>query len=422
MEGVGNDESVATNVRANVLASVGQLEQTEVQQPILPFGATSLPTTAKSSSSNRRRAAYACHGFTLAGSSAKKLKKHRKRARQKQRKQDAQLVAVVPCDGISSSILNEYFVFVNGDVKNAPINPSINNSMNKPIKILSVAKGDLHAPQHHIEDPSKGLICRVNDNLDTASNFVLVPRSVALERTACLKMHATNLGICEALDAYESAARNTQPRGNQKHVVLEQEHDKYICTGTQVRRGGRGVDDMHYIMRSVDIDHNKNILKLFRGIEKLFDEWLETKQVGLVHAAIDLIDPEVFSDGQSQHARIYGGIASGRNVYLNAHRDEDFTFSAVTIHLKDCEYTITDPVVAYFCFPRLGIAVPLRPGDVLFFNPQEEHCVSSRCHSEDLIYCVSLYLKSANLGLNDNSIKLTPREKSCLAYFNANLK
>ena len=42
------DESVATNVRANVLASVGQLEQTEVQQPILPFGATSLPTTAKS--------------------------------------------------------------------------------------------------------------------------------------------------------------------------------------------------------------------------------------------------------------------------------------------------------------------------------------------------------------------------------------
>ena len=36
MEGVGNNESVATNVRANVLASVGQLEQTEVKQSILP--------------------------------------------------------------------------------------------------------------------------------------------------------------------------------------------------------------------------------------------------------------------------------------------------------------------------------------------------------------------------------------------------
>ena len=251
------------SVRANVLAYVRQLEQTEVQQPILPFGAASLPTTAKSSSSNRRRAAYACHGMTLAESSAKKLKKHRKRARQKQRKQDAQLDAVAPCAGISSSILNECFVFVNGDVKNAPINPSINNSMNKPIKILSVAKGklkgDLHAPQHHIEDPSKGLICRVNDNLDTASNFVLVPRSVALERTACLKKHATNLGICEALDAYESAAKNTQPRGNQKHIVLEQEHDKYICTGTQVRRGGRGVDDMHYIMSSSEELKNYSI-------------------------------------------------------------------------------------------------------------------------------------------------------------------
>ena len=40
---MGNDKSVTTNMRVNVLAFVGQLEQTEVQQLILPFGTASLP-------------------------------------------------------------------------------------------------------------------------------------------------------------------------------------------------------------------------------------------------------------------------------------------------------------------------------------------------------------------------------------------
>ena len=414
------DESAATSDRANVF---GQVEQAEVQQPrIEPFGAAALPTTAKSSSSNRRRSAYACHSKILAESDNTKRKRHHKRAKRKRRKQHSHLVTVTPKEGIPSSTLNECFVFVNGDKNGTPIKPSIdNNTMSKPIKILSVGK-DLHAPQQHIEDPSNGLILRADNNLDTASKFVLVPREAALRRTSCFEKGETNLGICNALDAYECAANITLARGGQKHVIREHAHDKYICTGTQVRRGGRGVESMHYIQHKVDAHHNTSIVKLFRGIEKLFEEWLETKQVGLVQAAIDLIDPQTFTDGQGQDASIYGGIASGRNVYLNAHTDEDFTLSAITIHLKDYQYIINDKVVAYFCFPRLGIAVPMRPGDVLFFNPQEEHCVSSRCNAEDEIYCVSLYLKSGNLGLNDNSIKLTPREESCLTYFNANIK
>ena len=73
------------------------------------------------------------------------------------------------------------------------------------------------------------------------------------------------------------------------------------------------------------------------------------------------------------------------NVYLNYHEDRDFTFSAVTIRMKET-YTPDQKIVAYFTFPRLEIAVPLRPGDVLFFNPQESYCVSSCCDNTDEIY------------------------------------
>ena len=96
-------------------------------------------------------------------------------------------------------------------------------------------------------------------------------------------------------------------------------------------------------------------------------------------------------------------MANGLNVYLNAHKDKDFTFSAVMLCMKR-EYAVKYVVVGYFCFPGLGIVVPLCPGDVFFFNPRIHHCVSSRCNNADDIYCLSLYLKSDNIGKHDNSI------------------
>ena len=43
------------------------------------------------------------------------------------------------------------------------------------------------------------------------------------------------------------------------------------------------------------------------------------------------------------------------------------------------------------------------PGDFLLIDPQEPHSISSRCKAEDEIFCASSYLKTAIVGLNDNS-------------------
>ena len=51
--------------------------------------------------------------------------------------------------------------------------------------------------------------------------------------------------------------------------------------------------------------------------------------------------------------------------------------SIAQIFLKGKEfYTEKDDAVVYFCFPTLGVAVPLRPGDFLLFNALIPHCVS----------------------------------------------
>ena len=71
----------------------------------------------------------------------------------------------------------------------------------------------------------------------------------------------------------------------------------------------------------------------------------------------------------------FGGIAFGSNVFLRCHTDADFTMSITQAFLKGIpEYHLKDDVIAYFCFPTLGVAVPLPPGDYFMFNALIPHC------------------------------------------------
>ena len=109
------------------------------------------------------------------------------------------------------------------------------------------------------------------------------------------------------------------------------------------------------------------------------------------------------SSSNKKHARYYNGLGFGINVHLRTHIDGDFTMSIVQATIDNQDYVIDDKVICYFAFPRIGVAVALRPGDFLLFNPREPHSISSRCSREDDVYIISSYLKTAVVGLNDNS-------------------
>ena len=49
----------------------------------------------------------------------------------------------------------------------------------------------------------------------------------------------------------------------------------------------------------------------------------------------------------------------------------------------------------------------MRPGDYLIFNSRIPHCISSRCRHADKIMCISMFLKTAVVGLNENARVLT---------------
>ena len=72
-----------------------------------------------------------------------------------------------------------------------------------------------------------------------------------------------------------------------------------------------------------------------------------------------------------------------------------------------------------FCFPTIGVAVPLCPGDYLLFNARIPHCISSRCKVEEDIIVTSIYLKTAVVGMNNNDLPLTPEQSRILERFQA---
>jgi hypothetical protein len=162
------------------------------------------------------------------------------------------------------------------------------------------------------------------------------------------------------------------------------------------------------------------VMRYFKAVEHLFEMFMDTEEIRIVHDAIESMHSKTFSvptSPKTAAASIYGAFACGKNVYLAAHTDQDYTYSSTSVHWTKNPYSLDDEVVAYFAFPRLGVAIPLRPGDVLFFNPNEPHCVSSRARNEDDIYCVSLYLKSSNIGLNDNGLSLSEHQQNILDYY-----
>ncbi len=77
-------------------------------------------------------------------------------------------------------------------------------------------------------------------------------------------------------------------------------------------------------------------------------------------------------------------------------------------------------MVTYFCFPTIGVAVPLRPGDYLLFNAKLPHCISSRCKFEDEILCTSTYLKAAIVGMNYNDLPLTLEQARVIEQLKSN--
>jgi hypothetical protein len=240
----------------------------------------------------------------------------------------------------------------------------------------------------------------------------MVPRQESLNA-----FHNLGISIEEVLDAFDVAIDKSNDMSEQrgKGISIQNADEprvvKYACVGSSAKRAGVGVWPLHHAIRKMDLEQQNILLQYMRHvIEKMFKKWMPPEATHQLQQAMKLIFPTLFTTTDGGSSEIYQAFAVGKNVYLSTHIDKDYAYSAIVI-LTQGKYELHAEPVAYFTFPESGVAVPLRPGDVLFFDASEPHSVSSRCRDSDDIYCISFYLKSSQVGKNNNNLRLTKKQE-----------
>jgi hypothetical protein len=236
-------------------------------------------------------------------------------------------------------------------------------------------------------------------------NFVAmkVPRSRTLD-----VLGVNHRELAAALYAIENM-KGTHRRGKDHQSVPQHGklNHKYVglspnrATGGTYLKGGQKLDD--------DNENHWQAIKGFLAkVENLTVEFMEGAVLRGLQAAKKLGQwPSLRKDNLS----IWAGISTARNHYLQVHTDQDFFLSMTLIvpasgELKPEE---KDTVTHYFCFPKQGRSVAMKPLDLILFDATEWHCLSSG-KTEGDFYCVSFYLKTLLVGKNDNSLTLTQME------------
>ena len=200
---------------------------------------------------------------------------------------------------------------------------------------------------------------------------------------------------------------------NKTRRALHGRHTKpmYLCPGVKVQRGRPGVVNSR--PEHIATEDWNALIDMIVSMEKATRPYLDPYMIRGIHKAKQSIgwkvmQPECIDEKSNKDSQqtdsplIWQQAAFGRNVMLNSHTDQDFSLSCITVFWDKKTYTCSDEIVQYFVFPEDGIAVALRPGDILLFNPCVPHCASSRCESDlgDIVLA-SFYLKSALVGGND---------------------
>jgi hypothetical protein len=363
--------------------------QVQVQVHNHPRGFQHVYKSKKGNSSLRVQAAHKATMDGAPSSNTSGMKRKRKKAKKLQALQQ-----VLPSSkqSMNKTFLTSLPVFFSGTsartIANAPLNSRIFSTM-ADLKVIDTLNG----AQMKLE----------NDTV-----FVLIPRRDAIAKTT----HANS--TLRSLFALEQAKQSAEKRGKVRVPVAE-DNGKYTTVGLKPNRGQTGVRESW--PKDFDAENKSQIMKLMKGCEEVAKGYISSDELrGFKNSR----NSGKWSQLGTQ--QIWGSLACGRNYYLNSHTDENFFYSLTTLVSKHGlraeldRYDLNAEVCSYFVFAEQGIAVALRPGDMLLFNPMYQHCLSSRSslYMNKDIFSLSLYLKTAVVGKNDNSLPLTKNERDLL--------
>jgi len=304
---------------------------------------------------------------------------------------------------------DSYYVYDGGEAGNPPIQHR--GDLPKPFVVQHVSS--LHVIDDHLRN-GKGLGLYAAD--DKTFHFCIAPRKYCAQN---LLNKGKVKSLVTAFDRVTESKKipNQRAKSIGRQVFCDESSCKpvsvpYTVAGVQAPQGAKGGKNHSRQAPELAKTNNKwawdALLDLIKRLEFIYKQSVPKEVIAHLEAAKKVVDfPTYSSHDGSNKSEYFGAVAYAKNVYLSMHDDDDFSYSIMSPQMKH----LSEEVVMYFAFPSLGIAVPLRPGDVLIFNPRTFHGASSRCRNADEIYCTSVYQKAKVVGGNDNSVPVTEEQE-----------
>ena len=238
--------------------------------------------------------------------------------------------------------------------------------------------------------------------ISVPSIFTRVPRSRAVQLSGA---EVSFLSVQRKFNAMVdlSKCKSKSHRGKSKTAALEDESGtSYQCVGEAPKRGGKGT----YQRLPNDLPNSsfQEISKVVNIMEQAAFEFLDNKTLRMLSAVREVSDMNGMPMAkEGKYSTLFSSLAAAVNCFLNVHIDEDAGWSINTIISgKEEDYGMNAAIKNYWCFPELGIAVAMRAGDIILFNPLVYHCISSRCDESVDVVNATLYLKTAVVAGNNN--------------------
>jgi hypothetical protein len=274
-----------------------------------------------------------------------------------------------------------------------------------------------HLPVNQFDIVNETDGCCLKDSEGKHIVFLLLPRKAVLAASGSTAY--ADIVALEKLSVLNSTERSPKRDG-----VFE---NSYSTTGVRANRGGHGIISCKFGDKQPE--HWNRLIKMMKRCQGLVAGYLPH---GVLNGLTEVIGLSEFKAptpkvGESPKKKkkaapaMFAGLANAMNYLSPAHTDEDFFYSVFTANVKGVltkdapSYSWDAPIIHFMCFPEYGVAVALRPGDVLLFNPQNYHCLSEKeveygDRSAD-VYVTSFYLKTAVICKNDNRIVLNEKEE-----------
>jgi hypothetical protein len=171
--------------------------------------------------------------------------------------------------------------------------------------------------------------------------------------------------ICEAFRYKPVVKRSGQREGS---------HSGFICEGWRKNNNDSYIGQYQYkkncpiqIKRMIQTGLNKFVYtteELAKRIhQSLPDSWCFRRLQRL-------FELPTMTDKEGLHTQ----FCVFYNYCSPVHVDEDYYYCTLKVVSAKQEF---DTILQYFCFPQMGVTIPLRNGDVLVFDPRQPHCAST---------------------------------------------